>query len=1195
MPDPNETGEKGGKDVKEQARAKVNEEIEKAENSADPAEEKRKLGERLAEELNRLIEEAKEVVENEENAKKGKEAFVKGKEKETVTTKVIQVAQTTQAQAFLEKIAEKIPSPSPSQCNQLAAYLTPYLLGDKNIIINPADKEKSDFQKDFEALASVNPQLAGEVKEALLKTIREGRMPGLTEDQINSGLVVPKEETSQKKQLFPQKVLPEDIDRYNELFKKISQEIEKLFERRLDDIEKIKTLQTFLLSPFATSEDEVLPVIGIINISPEEAKEYFELYSKLYGPNVNLETLKSFAGELAVEIDRAEKEFSRESLMNKGVLTIDEKGRFVLTRQGRLKFRKLIIEFFHKFLSQIHKNRSEYFSQEFQRDNSYHYYHSAIRQIITSSCEDLMRFFKHDPSAQAFLKDKSGRFQASIMNLAQILHDIPLMARTDPKSIEKWAGFFNALFPSQLAEIFDEGEERVMEITRSVITSVLRKKLALNKNYYPNDLYGGQYVKEDVYWHPTLESELEKELRERLDALGIAYEDWEIERALTYGLGIGYLTLIDPETLVTSNPEPANYKGINPILAVLAAKFNWSLGRGEPAVGLISKYLLGTEITLFPEHRGLFSRLWSKKRWVPKEFADDIDRKLKESGEKILDALFDREGAFRELLSIVNFATSLLSRDGWRVKDGFWAGEIKQKFKDFDYQVWRSWGRENWINLYDSLLAEFGATALWWSEKTGPGRVGNELKRLMFAQGIRDDQFSEFLYGEFRTGQRSFERIFDFEDIDGKRRKLSISEIKQKRLYQIRGENFFRYLRRNPGDFFLILTQMAPEILDEDFFLTKGEFVEKYKRKGQPKTIHEIQQFETKKEQFEQRWGEEGVGILKNIRSWLVNQAGGSEEKSIKNFIDKLVKISGHAFENLRNKKGAYLTKQYFDEFGEEGKKIGEAVFGKGGLIKILTGLSDLSDKNLEEFYQNFGDYQSAGKPTIFYRLGQIWSLREGDIDPFSSDVNYYGLFKNVGGVGEDVLGRLTGDAATQYQEFISKLINLDKVLRNVARTGQLEEIYKLHESLFNVVGNIIGIEEAYRANYILAQLVAKFFWEHSLTRDLKMKLILPANLLVRMTMGKELSLSKLLTDNIHAFSMDANAVRSYFLHLSTKLDVLPRKGAWSEEQLNHVFDATTSEFVFGDALPTIGWFIMLFLLFSYIKKAIEEVEGKKK
>jgi len=76
---------------------------------------------------------------------------------------------------------------------------------------------------------------------------------------------------------------------------------------------------------------------------------------------------------------------------------------------------------------------------------------------------------------------------------------------------------------------------------------------------------------------------------------------------------------------------------------------------------------------------------------------------------------------------------------------------------------------------------------------------------------------------------------------------------------------------------------------------------------------------------------------------------------------------------------------------------------------------------------------------------------------------------------------------------------------------------------------------------------------------------------------------------------MDENALRDYFMKLSYGMNILPEKGLWSLEQLENAFDAKTDTFIFGNVAPNIFVVAALFILFTNLKKALEEAEGKKK
>lgn len=77
--------------------------------------------------------------------------------------------------------------------------------------------------------------------------------------------------------------------------------------------------------------------------------------------------------------------------------------------------------------------------------------------------------------------------------------------------------------------------------------------------------------------------------------------------------------------------------------------------------------------------------------------------------------------------------------------------------------------------------------------------------------------------------------------------------------------------------------------------------------------------------------------------------------------------------------------------------------------------------------------------------------------------------------------------------------------------------------------------------------------------------------------------------------SWDENAARDYFRRLGHELHVIPTEGLWSVEQLDSAFDAKTDTFVLGDVAPSFVYFMIMYLMWAYVRKAMEEAEGKKK
>ncbi|MCX7881200.1 MAG: hypothetical protein N2482_01650 [Patescibacteria group bacterium] len=284
-----------------------------------------------------------------------------------------------------------------------------------------------------------------------------------------------------------------------------------------------------------------------------------------------------------------------------------------------------------------------------------------------------------------------------------------------------------------------------------------------------------------------------------------------------------------------------------------------------------------------------------------------------------------------------------------------------------------------------------------------------------------------------------------------------------------------------------------------------------------------------------------------------------------------------------------YLRKEDFSE----DTALWDIFAGKGGFFEILT---KTEYENADNFYTQLGAYNKAASTgNLFFKMAEVWYLRNDDLNPFPSDIAYYDIFKHIPFSGENALKRLIDADWATYKDVVTQVPQLEKILLKAANTGDFKEIYELHQKIFNTLSGLVGTEHAYKANYILSQIVIQFFMEHSVLRDPIYNYLAPVNFVMRALIGKNRSLSRLLTGNIHAYSMDANAIRDYLIKLGTEMHVINQKGIYSAEQLEKVFEVTKGEFILGDVAPKLAWFIIIFLMWTYIKKALEEAEGKKK
>jgi len=252
MADNHEIEQTGGKDIKSEAKESIRKEIERAKNSTNPQEEQKKLANKLIDELRSVIEEGKEVVKDIEEAKKEGRLPIKREEANQVLRNVIRVFEAAKEgivitekpvnQAFLRKLAEEFPTPTAEESAVILTYLTPYILGEKEIEIYSPQQWISSFQQDFERLAQVNPYVADKVKTAILKAGEEGILGNITKEMIEKSLKVEgRNETSSGK-------------RDEESKRNLStEEIQQKFNTYVDDF--LKTVNNLMI------EERIRPII----------------------------------------------------------------------------------------------------------------------------------------------------------------------------------------------------------------------------------------------------------------------------------------------------------------------------------------------------------------------------------------------------------------------------------------------------------------------------------------------------------------------------------------------------------------------------------------------------------------------------------------------------------------------------------------------------------------------------------------------------------------------------------------------------------------------------------------------------------------------------------------------------------------------------------------------------------------------
>lgn len=1217
--------------------------------------EKKSLGKKIREELERGQLAAEEVVKDEIEARmRGRSPFKKEEAKQALRslTRALEairqglpveyIAQTKEGAVILEKLATQIVE-TPSTASAIQYYFGDYIFGNKKIIDTQTGKITEDFKTKFNELSKINSIVANKFKETLKKTAETNQIPGLTAQIIEETLRI--EDSSDNK-----KISYKEKEQHAKLFKLINQKIQEAIKNKKIDLNDLNVINDFLFTGEINSQVE--EVIEKIGINKDEIKTYSKLTKQLNSEFLEFGIIESYSPSWIDKVREAQKTFSLEGLKEKQLIKINEEGKLVISSENRQKIKDLIKKYYYLAISELHQQPSETFHKLMGEHQDISYYIMMIRQVINTSFEKLEELIPETHDNQgliSFLNDIRKGYQSRILTQAEMFHDVPLYVR-DLGSVEKILDFLKFIFPTQLAELFHD-DKLYLTIARDEMTMLLRQYLVEKNNEYDGSILSGEYNKKEVYWSQWFKDKYKERLKKRLNEIIESKEEkeyleenkWKLEMISTYAEAIGIITLIDGEVLSASNPV-SHFRNVHPLMSLLSAKHNWSLGRGQYGTGLINKYLLGMKVEMYPKKRSLLKRLFSKKPFNPQAIKEEIDSQVETVGAKIIDNIFNASGLYMQLLSMFNLPNSYNSWDGWR---------IEQLPKDFNLFVFQILGKdiikdgkkftaEDWKEVYDLGFKLYGTSFLWWSIKGALGRLNSEIDQRLRSLGFNDQQIKQI------KSERAIENIIET-DFDGKKRYVNYVEFEELKLAQRRGELYFRYLRKNPGDFLMILHQVCPEVFSTDnkndwkttlLFefdpsLSDKEVTQKLKKLSKDNqliTDSEIKVFLKKRRVFWERW-KDSFNDLSRINKWIRNISMKEEFLSEQQYFDKdknefvtkktfdkkkfielFTEASSTAYARLKRENEIVREKILYSNISlEEKKKLmrslrdylkkedfagyeeyWEIFGGENGFFKAMTGL-DIN--NAENYFQVFGGVNTDGKMNVFFNIAHNWFLNNGDINPFSADTPYYEVFKNFKTSGEETLKRTFEGNITTFKEVSSKLGKLEVILLEAAKSGSLEEIKKLHAGIYSTLSGLVGNEYAWRANYILAQIVANFFAEHSLLRDPKTAWLGPLGWLARSLVGrKNVSLSQLLTENPYAHSMDSNALITYFESLRRNNLINPKyDGPWGMDQLNRVFETGTTEFILGDVAPKVLWSIVIFMLLTYIKKAWEENENKKK
>ncbi len=163
-------------------------------------------------------------------------------------------------------------------------------------------------------------------------------------------------------------------------------------------------------------------------------------------------------------------------------------------------------------------------------------------------------------------------------------------------------------------------------------------------------------------------------------------------------------------------------------------------------------------------------------------------------------------------------------------------------------------------------------------------------------------------------------------------------------------------------------------------------------------------------------------------------------------------------------------------------------------------------------------------------------------------------------------------------------MLHLDSLLIDIAMTGDFNKIYEVHKKLLSIRG-IVGERKIYEANYYLAGVVARFFQEHYSAR-------LPFLIggVVKLFLGRKLSLSKLSRVGKSAFRLTSDGINAYFQNL-VKMGAIGETGPFSFDRLSKGIGVDWSKLLMTEVIPDIATMLALYLISKFISESFKESE----
>jgi len=280
-------------------------------------------------------------------------------------------------------------------------------------------------------------------------------------------------------------------------------------------------------------------------------------------------------------------------------------------------------------------------------------------------------------------------------------------------------------------------------------------------------------------------------------------------------------------------------------------------------------------------------------------------------------------------------------------------------------------------------------------------------------------------------------------------------------------------------------------------------------------------------------------------------------------------------------------------------KIISDLLYGDHGFITSMTAFSHTNgQEDQTKVRAYFGDGKAAwGERNNFYsRTAQAWYTRDHFLLHPICDLDHETYLNEAATAGSNTILR-SFQELTDFSKSQEMVLKLPSTLKEIAMSGDAKDVVKSFEPFIKTLEVVKGFykdngkgdDQWYELNYNLTTIALHYFQEDGFANKPIVGMLGP------LLFGKEFSLSKLNQDSTKAFSMSADETRVLIQYLQRKKLLRQGDGKFSGDALLRAMEIDTPVFLATEVAPNIMFLFTLFLLYTYMKKAMEEAEGGKK